>query len=737
MKTTATLLALAFALAPQAAQSQDTCTDSNSQTVTVREINTIPQANVDALNAAGADVTIAQAQELLTNALEGECVRFTAVLLTDPFKSGIRSLNAQGIPGGIHTYARDVSAATMGEAGMGIQIVDFSGTGLLQQFFVGDEIDVIGRVGVFENTGGVAMQLAVESATGTSTTYGADDPLRQPVVITTDDIHDTYDINGDVQSQIDWSAYSDYNGQFVRFENIELLQGVAGDRPNLLLSSSGQESEINTYDTSVCFRNDRGEDYFPAGQAPDCIDDDFVPPPTGTVNLQGFLIFQGDDGAFNYAVPDGANFAINPFEEEDFEIAVAPPIVSIDDLDIPSPSAGAVIQATVVPGTDGNTIASVVADYTTSSGASGQVALSNTSGDQYEGTIMGLSANEFVTFTVTATDNTNAASVTDPRTLRVIDGPVSSITDVQVTPDGGPGASSIQTGAAVPFDLDAVVQTSYMAGSRFQATIQDDPDLGGFTGVLMDFGSTDPGLSVGDRINISSARVTEFRDATQLTDVEFMVTGSGDPYPAKVVTTDLFNGALGDETAEQHEGILLRFEDVSITSTNPDEGVGDFGEFAFSSDGTADNELRADDASNAFASDFNNSLTVGQALSSIEGYLSFSFGNYKLIPTEESDVQFSVSTEGGIESATLRILGSYPNPAGATVRVRFELDVPGVATLALYDVTGRQVAALAEGAFGAATHDVAADLGALAAGVYVLRLEAAGEIATARLAVVR
>ena len=735
MKTTATLLALGalVALAPQASAQCTGTPGTDFQRVTLDEVNALTSDQIAALNAGGADLDESTIQDNVISAFNNQTIEFTAVILTNPNLSGLASPSGGGAPNRHHVFVRDTAFDTEGAAGMGGQLVDSNG--LVFNFGVGDEVTICGDVAYF----GTTLQIAPQSMSLVDT-RDADDPILDPVVITTDVIHDTFDVNGEPRSQVDWDVFGDYLYQYVRFETIELVQGIPGDRPNMLFSTSGEDTSVRTDNFSVCYDNRRqAESYYAPRAVPACVTDgEFVPPATGIVNVQGFLVLRSGFDAFDSAVPGIGAFSITPFTPEDFEIAVAPPIITAEDTPIPSPSAGAAIRLTVVPGTTGNTVASVVADYTTSSGGSGRVTLSNTSGDVYEGTIAGLSADEFVTYTVTATDNENASATTSAVTRRVIDGPVSSITDVQVTPSGGPGPSSILTSEAVPFDLDAVVQTAYISSSnRYQVTIQDDPDLGGFTGVLVDFGSTDPGLAVGDRINISAARVSEFRDATQLSSVEFTVTGQGDPYPAKVVTTDLFNGALGDETAEQHEGMLLRFEDVEITSTNPDEGSGDFGEWAFSSDGTADNALRADDASSAFESDFNSSLTVGQALASIEGYLSYSFGNYKLIPTEASDVQFAVSAEGGLEGASLRVLGSYPNPAAAAVRVRFELDAPGVATLALYDVTGRQVAALADGPFAAAAHDVTADLGALAAGVYVLRLESGGEVATARLAIVR
>ncbi|MEM7788511.1 MAG: T9SS type A sorting domain-containing protein, partial [Bacteroidota bacterium] len=74
--------------------------------------------------------------------------------------------------------------------------------------------------------------------------------------------------------------------------------------------------------------------------------------------------------------------------------------------------------------------------------------------------------------------------------------------------------------------------------------------------------------------------------------------------------------------------------------------------------------------------------------------------------------------------------------AGA-LAVAFELEAPGDVRVAAYDLLGRRVATLADGAFAAGPHRLDADLGAMPAGVYLVRLVADGAVATTRLTVVR
>jgi hypothetical protein len=69
----------------------------------------------------------------------------------------------------------------------------------------------------------------------------------------------------------------------------------------------------------------------------------------------------------------------------------------------------------------------------------------------------------------------------------------------------------------------------------------------------------------------------------------------------------------------------------------------------------------------------------------------------------------------------------YPNPFHDSVAIDFSLSREGPVFLAVYNVRGERTALLAEGAWTAGTHRIAPDLKDLAAGVYLVRLEAEGK----------
>ena len=78
-----------------------------------------------------------------------------------------------------------------------------------------------------------------------------------------------------------------------------------------------------------------------------------------------------------------------------------------------------------------------------------------------------------------------------------------------------------------------------------------------------------------------------------------------------------------------------------------------------------------------------------------------------------------------------------PNPTAGTARVAFALPEAGAVRVSVYDVRGREVAVLADRPFEAGRHEAVLDASRLAAGVYVVRLAAAGRVLTQRATVVR
>ncbi len=104
-----------------------------------------------------------------------------------------------------------------------------------------------------------------------------------------------------------------------------------------------------------------------------------------------------------------------------------------------------------------------------------------------------------------------------------------------------------------------------------------------------------------------------------------------------------------------------------------------------------------------------------------------------------SDDSFYPNTAGeeGADNLAVALGQPYPNPARGMVDLMFSLRDGGRARMAVYDVTGRQVAVIEDRTFGSGGQTTQFDTSGLASGVYAIVLEANGQRATQRLSVVR
>jgi hypothetical protein len=86
--------------------------------------------------------------------------------------------------------------------------------------------------------------------------------------------------------------------------------------------------------------------------------------------------------------------------------------------------------------------------------------------------------------------------------------------------------------------------------------------------------------------------------------------------------------------------------------------------------------------------------------------------------------------DGGNASA-FRLEQNYPNPFNPSTTIAFVVPTASHVTLKIYDILGRDVATLINGAMTAGGHQVTFDASNIAAGMYIYRLQA-GEFSTSR-----
>jgi len=120
-----------------------------------------------------------------------------------------------------------------------------------------------------------------------------------------------------------------------------------------------------------------------------------------------------------------------------------------------------------------------------------------------------------------------------------------------------------------------------------------------------------------------------------------------------------------------------------------------------------------------------------------ESYMIGGTDDYIYCNAPDASQAMSTPAMASVEAEALTLGVPYPNPVRAQATVAFELPESGAVRLAVYDLLGREAAVLAEGVQPAGAHTARVDASRLASGVYLVRLDAAGQTLTHQLTVVR
>ncbi|MBT8402041.1 MAG: T9SS type A sorting domain-containing protein [Rhodothermia bacterium] len=80
---------------------------------------------------------------------------------------------------------------------------------------------------------------------------------------------------------------------------------------------------------------------------------------------------------------------------------------------------------------------------------------------------------------------------------------------------------------------------------------------------------------------------------------------------------------------------------------------------------------------------------------------------------------------------------NYPNPFNPTTTISYEISSASAVVLSVYDVLGRRVLTLDQGAKPAGSHEVSLDAAGLPSGMYLYRLEAGDYVQARRMVLLR
>jgi uncharacterized repeat protein (TIGR01451 family) len=271
-----------------------------------------------------------------------------------------------------------------------------------------------------------------------------------------------------------------------------------------------------------------------------------------------------------------------------------------------------------------------------------------------------------VTSTLSGDDPANNSSQWATTVLNLV-----TIYDIQTVPD--PATSDVSPYAGQTVAVEGIVTSEpgdIDSGTR-TFVIQDA--LGGpWSGLVVFSSGGFAGLSAppGTRVRVTG-QVQEYYGLTELVvsngaaGVQVISTGHPLPAPVALPTGDY----LAASSAEQWEGVLIEFQNATVTNAN----LG-YGEWAFSdgSGATAADDLGELDG------DLTYLPTLGDVYQFIRGIGYYSFGVYKLVPRSDLDIQLKVDGPAITKDAPSQVAPGGVFTYTISVENLFTYDLTGV-----------------------------------------------------------
>ncbi|MBM4165947.1 MAG: T9SS type A sorting domain-containing protein [Ignavibacteria bacterium] len=398
-----------------------------------------------------------------------------------------------------------------------------------------------------------------------------------------------------------------------------------------------------------------------------------------------------------------------------------------------------------------NAINSVQLLYRTNNNAFQSLSMVATSGDTiYEATIPQLANNSYVNYFIKATDDENYVTILSSSASDGSQNDTSkgfffytvlnralSIYDVQYTPFLN--GRSAYLGAITSVSGYVTADTAYMmlsprtTGGTSAWYLQDSSSAWNGIWIVGPESLLAP-MKNNDNVTVTGS-IQESNNVTRIASVSSVtINSNGNPkrIPIKL-KTGRFGPSVGNgnQNAEPYEGVLVKFDSVTVTSVNPT--FADVTEYEVD-DGTGPLLIRRDGRntySNIPGDDTLYGYTVlhvGSKIGTLLGLVYFGNNRYKLAPRTNSDfmnVQVGViERQGENIPKEFSLKQNYPNPFNPSTNFEFSLSTSQFVKLKIFDVLGREMATVVNENLNAGTYNVHYDASQLPSGVYFYRLSA-------------
>jgi endonuclease/exonuclease/phosphatase family metal-dependent hydrolase len=313
------------------------------------------------------------------------------------------------------------------------------------------------------------------------------------------------------------------------------------------------------------------------------------------------------------------------------------------------------------------------------------VSLSGASSSQATFTVPEVQRTTTWTFKLTVTDNDGETGMDYVNVTVPITGAI-DLSEIQYTTDPGIGNDCFPSPlAGQVVEVEGVV-TGVRPNPDYPNFFIQDPERQSWGGLYVYVTKGYPAPQRGDRLSLKG-NLSEYYGLTELKNIQSSEVLATDQLvePVTITASTLAGGCTS--WGEPLEGMLVRLIQVDVTV--PSNQYGEWQVSDWSGTCMVDDYLYSGDWPTP---------SVGEHFTSLKGVVTYSYGEYKILPRDTNDFHLndSLAVVPDIPQ-NFKILSNYPNPFNPVTTIEFQLDRTTTGELVIYDLSGRRLVQLWNG----------------------------------------